>query len=167
MTSRLRTRDFSDLTEVDVAWMAGLLEGEGSFVKRKVGGLPAISIQMTDEDVIARLADMWGVKYHRSTDSRNPDWKPCFSCAIRGSNAVEVMKLVVPHMGARRSKKIRSLMDEWEATERTIGSLTDDQVREVRARKPEGVKVLASEFGLSKWTIYKIWQGVLYPGVET
>jgi hypothetical protein len=47
--------------EFTLAWLAGLLEGEGSFSR----GLPSnptkpiISLHMVDEDVVARVAAIW------------------------------------------------------------------------------------------------------------
>ena len=56
------------LSEIDIAWLAGLLEGEGSFkvdarsaTRYKVSSSPPspfIKIQMVDEDVIKKVATM-------------------------------------------------------------------------------------------------------------
>ena len=49
----------------DLYWLAGLLEGEGSFMRGPPSrpNMPAIAIQMTDEDVIQRVAQLWAVCY--------------------------------------------------------------------------------------------------------
>jgi hypothetical protein len=44
----------------DLHWLAGLLEGEGSFLKGPPSAPrhPILALQMTDEDVVARVAAM-------------------------------------------------------------------------------------------------------------
>jgi len=64
MTEETEIPSLEGLSEIDIAWLAGLLEGEGSFLldnrsaKRfKVSTsppFPFIKIQMTDEDVIKK-----------------------------------------------------------------------------------------------------------------
>lgn len=53
-----------DVAEHDRYWLAGLLEGEGSFLKGPPSAprYPVLSLQMTDEDVVARVAAMLGRK---------------------------------------------------------------------------------------------------------
>ena len=55
---------FASLTELH--WLAGLLEGEGSFMTGPPSspGLPVIAVNMTDQDVMARLGRIFGRKVH-------------------------------------------------------------------------------------------------------
>jgi hypothetical protein len=48
------------MTATDIAWLAGIIEGEGTFGRK---GHPAgqVRVQMTDEDVIDRLHSLTGV----------------------------------------------------------------------------------------------------------
>lgn len=44
------------MDQVDIAWVAGILEGEGSFDFRgRIKGYPAIRVAMADEDVVGIL----------------------------------------------------------------------------------------------------------------
>ena len=48
----------------DIAWLGGILEGEGCF-RLHTGKYPMISIGMTAEDTIIKVADMWGTRIYR------------------------------------------------------------------------------------------------------
>lgn len=89
---------------VDLAWLAGILEGEGSFLKAPPSdpGRPRISLQMTDEDVVARAAVLLGVKYSSSKDRKRPTWKPTFQLQVKGKRAAGLMRELYPQMGQRR-----------------------------------------------------------------
>ena len=91
----------------DICWLAGLLEGEGSFVKGPPSSpsSPQISIEMTDEDVIARAASLCGVRYHKSK-RRKEAWKDSYHFRLRGAPAVTLMRRLEPLMGERRKKQI-------------------------------------------------------------
>jgi hypothetical protein len=75
------------MTDQDFYWLAGLLEGEGSFLP----GPPSapnslrIALMMTDADVVARVAALWGVAYHgvRQERSRIMGWKPNYYVHLR------------------------------------------------------------------------------------
>lgn len=95
------------MTDLELAWLAGLLEGEGSFLRPPPSDLkrPRISIEMTDEDVMQRVADLVGLKLVRPR-IRQVHWKPSFRLAIRGPKAVDLMKRLYPLMGKRRQEQI-------------------------------------------------------------
>ena len=53
------------MTEIEIAWLAGLLEGEGSFgltgyAAKKSKVFPTISLAMTDLDIIERAGALIG-----------------------------------------------------------------------------------------------------------
>ena len=77
-----------DILRDDLLWLAGLLEGEGSFVKGPPSRPNAIGIavEMIDEDVVERLANLFRVALVR-LPSRNHKWKPTFRVLLRGDRA--------------------------------------------------------------------------------
>lgn len=98
----------------DVAWMAGLMEGEGSFGFYREQ--PRVWIGMTDEDVIDRLRKLLriGAKVHRA--KANPlSTKPCFVLSFGGRRAAGFMMTVLPLMGRRRAAKIKEVLAAWRA----------------------------------------------------
>ena len=97
-----------NLTPVQWAWVAGLLEGEGCFPVSN-SGYPRISLQMTDEDIIKRFADYFGYKY-RHKKLKHDYYKPAFQVAITKARILHLIAThIYQHLGARR----RSAIDEW------------------------------------------------------
>lgn len=86
-----------------VAWLAGLLEGEGSFIKR--GNSIAISLQMTDLDIVERVAALTNSKVHEIAPVKEHH-KKSYALRIDGARAAYYMEQVLPYMGARRTQKI-------------------------------------------------------------
>lgn len=88
-------------------WLAGLLEGEGTFANS--GGYPGVSIEMTDRDVIARAAQLMEDRAVReTTDERDlaRGWSRTYATALKGAEAAELMRELRPLMGARRQSEI-------------------------------------------------------------
>lgn len=108
------------MTEGEIAWLAGLLEGEGSFVFKKqkrrngVYVMPVIKVGSTDLDVMQRVAEMWGAKHMQFHRRRQPHWKDQWIVTRSGQPAVETMRQILPWMGERRAAKIRELIAAWE-----------------------------------------------------
>jgi hypothetical protein len=95
----------------DLAWLAGLLEGEGYFglIKNHVAGkiyrYARIGVTMTDEDVIARAAQVLGARYWPVKPS-GLGRKMQHRCEVRGQRAVAWMRTLQPLMGERRRGQI-------------------------------------------------------------
>lgn len=112
------------MNEYQIAWMAGILEGEGCFMlisKKSTDGTfyPTyrISVAMTDEDIIERLyrnSKMGRISYLRLRN-KQPNRKPTALWMI--NKRLEIKDLcmkVLPFMGLRRSKKIREILSSME-----------------------------------------------------
>src|SRR5688572_472981 len=140
----------------DLIWLSGLLEGEGSFLKPPPSSprLPAIALQMTDEDVVARVADLWGVRYHKVARQKSHH-KDTYMVAIKGSTAVRVMKELKPFMGQRRALQIEEAVAAYKYDPPKI---SEEDVFEIERRYAAGEKAaeLANEFGVTKYTVYAI-----------
>ncbi len=90
------------MEENDLFWLAGLLEGEGSFMKPMPSepNRPRISLHMTDKDVIDRVNHLFNLTYaHAKIDPRNESWKTSYRTVIRGKKAVSTMSRLYPLMG--------------------------------------------------------------------
>jgi hypothetical protein len=87
----------------ELHWLAGLLEGEGSFMAGPPSNprMPIISLHMTDQDVIARVGRIFSRKPH-SVRRRDPRWQPSYLVRVTGGRAVHWMTLLRPLMGERR-----------------------------------------------------------------
>lgn len=118
----------------------------------------------TDEDIMNRVASLLGVSPYR-VKSRNSKWKPTWRVILKGKRAVELMEVLRPLMGERRQGQIDAAIHSWNPVN-GHRLLSPEQVREVRALK--GVRpasAVGPEFEVSKDTVYKIWQRVLYADV--
>jgi len=91
----------------DLHWLAGLLEGEGSFLKGPPSAPrhPVLALQMTDEDVVARVAAMFGRKAS-CWQPRQARWQRTFVVRVTGAKAAAWMTALRPLMGQRRRGQI-------------------------------------------------------------
>jgi hypothetical protein len=107
-----------------IAWLAGLLEGEGSFMSGPPSrpNQPLISVKMTDEDVLARIAQIVGMRYRR-TKLATLRTKTTWSVQVKGSVAMTWMQTVYPYMSHRRRQQI----------DRAIGSYSQQYTIDARA----------------------------------
>ncbi len=67
------------LTNDDAQWLAGLLEGEGSFLAGppSARNVPRVALEMTDRDVVARAARLLAVdRFTEETDIQNAAGSP-------------------------------------------------------------------------------------------
>lgn len=101
----------------DVAWAAGLFEGEGCiYVGHTRGDAPRVKmlLGMTDEDVVRRFTEIIGLGPHTGpharraqTASRKPSWEWRTS---RSDEIETVIRLLYPHLGMRRRLKADEML---------------------------------------------------------
>jgi len=103
---------------LDIAWLAGILEGEACFCigSRKVGEKTykriTIQLVMTDKDIVQRVAGLFGT---RCCDMpwRDGSVKPTYRVACTGDRAAGWMMTVYRFMGERRQQKIKDCLLAW------------------------------------------------------
>lgn len=106
---------------LEIAWLAGLLEGEGCFyyriraVKAARGGYRykescLITVSSTDADVIAQISIMW--KSSIRVIKHSP-YKDYYTTVINGANAISWMMTIFPLMNRRRKDKIKEIISSW------------------------------------------------------
>lgn len=94
----------------DVAWLAGLLEGEGYFGLRRKGSSIYIQVSMVDGDVIERAKEVFGCGYIQTYVL--PSGKTCYKLSVLRQEDVRYwMRLLLPYMGERRSARIRDCLE--------------------------------------------------------
>ena len=113
--------------------MAGLLEGEGCFMRGPPSrpNMPAIAIEMTDEDIVRRVAQMWAVSYV-ALARRAAHWKQTFAAQLRGRRAVDLMKRLRPLMGSRRKQQIDAALAGYDPIPSDRRRLTLPRAAELR-----------------------------------
>jgi hypothetical protein len=103
------------MTTLDIAWLAGVLEGEASFGVGK--GSPNIQVQMTDEDIIERIRKLWRVR-PRAPWMRKDGYKPVHGAYLHGVDAIGWMMTIYTFMGVRRREKIKAVIQQWRESSR-------------------------------------------------
>lgn len=91
----------------DLLWLAGLLEGEGSFDAHR-GRYARVRLGMTDRDVVGRAATLMDATI-RLTLKEAPA-SPTWHTELSGPRAEAIMTAILPHMGTRRSQRIAEVL---------------------------------------------------------
>lgn len=99
----------------DVAWAAGLFEGEGSFCCYRVrnGVYLRVSLQTTDRDVLERFAEIvaCGKITQIRPDPRRPDAKTIFQWQAYGDDHFrDILTLFEDQLGQRRKQRAHELL---------------------------------------------------------
>ncbi len=101
----------------DVAWFAGLFEGEGCFSIEKNGGVK-LTVGMTDKDIIDRIREMFpkcsNMKPIQPKPVRDSYNTPKIRYVWRVSKPDEVkriVELIMPWLGERRKAKAQEMLE--------------------------------------------------------
>lgn len=93
----------------DIAWLAGLLEGEGCF--SIVGRSVVIELQMTDKDVVEHAAQLLNTPVY--VNKKKPNRKMVWRLHLHGNRAAGWMMTLYSLMGLRRRGRIKELLTGW------------------------------------------------------
>lgn len=108
-----------EMTELEVAWLAGLLEGEGAFLMYWPPPGPGgkqylrlrVQLQMTDRDVVERVHQLVGLGSFYKAKREKPHWKDTYGWTLSARQpVVALLWLLLPHMGERRQQRIRECL---------------------------------------------------------
>lgn len=104
----------------EIAWVAGIIEGEGSFV---AGAHPCIKVQMTDSDIIDRLGEVTGIGriYHDMKVARMHHKASSGWYVNRRDHVEYIVRLVYPWLGVRRKAAAERLVERF--AERAVNRL--------------------------------------------
>lgn len=95
------------MSEAEVAWVAGIVEGEGSFDKTRA----RLAVAMTDRDIIERLHRVTGIgNVYFDRPGARAHHKPS-SCwyVSRREHVGHIVGLMYPWLGQRRQESVRAL----------------------------------------------------------
>jgi hypothetical protein len=152
----------------ELHWLAGLLEGEGSFMVGPPSSprLPVISVNMNDEDVVARLGRIFARKVY-VVRPRNPRWRTSYQVRVQGGDAVRWMKLLRPLMGSRRQAQIDRAIASY--SPRATSLLSEQTARAALDALAAGdtVRAVAERLSVSVWCIYDLRLGRTFRHLRT
>ena len=109
--NKIQTKGIT-LSETQAAWLAGLFEGEASF-SYVTTGHPRIVLQMTDFDIVQRVADIFNVNVHTRKKAKGREHhKTLYAIAIcKAQILCDTLTQILPYMGERRSQRIIEILD--------------------------------------------------------
>lgn len=103
------------ISPCELLWLAGWLEGEGSFLAPPPSDprRPRIVARTRDGDVAAEVARLLRVTPLFSHDERERrrGWSPTWRVLKRGRGAATMMEALYPRMGSRRRSQIESALE--------------------------------------------------------
>ena len=102
----------------ELAWVMGVLEGEGSFIlaNQSSGKYAGISMQTIDKDILERIQDRLGGKVYGPYNYQGEGYKPLYHWWHRGRGVTEAIMLsMYPYMSPRRQKQILNVLKNSEA----------------------------------------------------
>jgi hypothetical protein len=118
-------------SETDIAWAAGLFEGEGFLVRRQVAQRVylQVGLEMRDFDVISRFVEIMQTNgvlpakrpngtsrvtsvLLRQRRNNNPKHSDIYRWTTTGHTAETAYRLLRPHLGRRRQNKGDSIVQE-------------------------------------------------------
>lgn len=102
----------NNLNENNWAWIAGLIEGEGCI--SITNSYPVLQIQMTDKDVMQKLALFLDVNLRGPIIRKKGNSKPTYQIALRKTEKLKIISdNIYEHMGERRKKSIDIWREYW------------------------------------------------------
>jgi hypothetical protein len=155
-----------------IAWMAGIYDGEGSVITPKTrserGGRQTtplrISIQMTDRDVLENFRSFAGGG-HIHSKKELPGRKQIFVYQTQGPRAFVLFQKIWPWLCSRRRGQVGSAILKWGMMRTSAEGilLTKEKVEEIKIKLRKSKyglpPALAREYGVSKSTIFGIKAG--------
>lgn len=124
----------------ELYWLAGWLEGEGSFVAPPPSSPrgPRIHVNCCDRDVVFEVARLLRVKPREMQDPRGLErgWSASWRALLTGGRAITLMQAIRPVMGIRRQQQID------QATEKAKAAGARAGWHENRSHRPTPDRVL-------------------------
>jgi hypothetical protein len=149
-----------EIPETDLHWLAGLLEGEGSFVRGPPSAprTPGLAVSMVDRDVIERAARLLDCAVNL-LPARREEWSDAYVARVRGPRAVEWMQRLRPLMGERRRRQIDRAVASYapDPTRRLNDALAAEALEHLA--RGQSVQEVAERFGTSIWCMYDLRSG--------
>ena len=102
------------MTDIDAAWLAGLLEGEGYFqITKPRHHHPTqivIRLSMTDKDVVEKAAKLLN-NVPINEKAKTTERKTIYAISLTKRDEVEkVLLQILPYMGSRRTQRINECL---------------------------------------------------------
>lgn len=145
------------MDDIDLHWLAGYLEGEGSFLASPPSSPNAIliSVQTTDYDIAQKVARIWGGRPIWTGRTQKAHHKCPYIVSLRGRDAAELMRRLHCLMGERRKQQIDTALVRYAGPQRV--QFSPEQVEDIRRRAAhESMRAIARSLGVSHTMIQAV-----------
>lgn len=121
-------------SQVDIGWIAGIIDGEGSITFSRHGKWrrPALSVSSTDVEIIQRLKELLGGGYWKAKVERKnrPKYKPQWVWKLNGSKQVlKVLELIEPVLRCPKKKsRAKFLLENYAKNTPRNGYYTEEMI---------------------------------------
>lgn len=117
------------ISMLDLGWVAGFLEGEGTFNFNNI----AIVACQVEIEPLEKLHNLFGGTVDRQKIKGSCSLGYINQWRLHGSSAIGLMMTIYPLMSPKRCKQIEKVIQTWkDRPGRKYRVLTDDQVRQAR-----------------------------------
>lgn len=146
---------------ITAAWIAGLIEGEGTIALNSPGSI-RLMVTMTDLDVLEMLQRKAGGTIY-PTKKMKSHHKDCWRWSLYGSERVgELLKVIYPFMGQRRSREIEKCLEAYEIM-KTKNMAIRRRFWNIKAALAKGdlsCRAIGRQFGVNWSYVSRIKKGV-------
>lgn len=124
----------ASVSPVDVGWLAGIFDGEGSISldRRGVWRRPCLSVSSTDLEILESIRELLGgsITIVRESRQRKPHWKQAYRWASNGSQKVlRILETIHPHLRCPKKRaRAKHLIDNYRLVTTKNGFLDEDQI---------------------------------------
>lgn len=152
------------MNDKTICWLAGILEGEGSFLKGPPSdpNQPRIQLSMTDRDIVERVASIFGTATQEVKSKRYKEngWKTPYFTVLKGRKAMRLMEELHPLMGERRQQQIEAALNSFDVT-KTRRKLDEAKAEEIRKMIANGITLshISREYGVDRKVVRGIRDG--------
>lgn len=148
------------IRDVEIAWAAGIFEGEGTVTPKCGKGSQhryQAAVIMTDEDVLRRFSDVVGLgRFYGPYQPTNPRALPIWRwMTTKNSEVATLFELIGPWLGKRRTRAFEHAIADFDAhpAQTWFGKLSHEKHADIRQRYAQGgvtQQQLATEFGVTQ-----------------
>lgn len=113
------------ISEFELGWLVGLLEGEGSFYCDDAKGQVqrVVALAMTDRDIVTKYKELveriTDHTYTMSEEHRDSN-QAIYRIRVRGQKAIILMQLIVSYMGKRRRERVWQCINGYKVPKITL-----------------------------------------------
>lgn len=151
-------------SEIQIAWAAGLIEGDGCIFLKTNSCLPCVQAEMTDIDVLQRLQSIFGgIIVPIKQDPKHPTWKKTWTWKIcKASEAAICINKIRPYLLSRRGSKADEVMSIYnrflqeKEKEKIVKTERDQEIKRLYLTGKCTQQYIADKFHLERSTISKI-----------